>query len=154
MSGLSPPAREAGALSPPAREAGALSPPAREAGALTDDRPLAGFTIAITADRRRDELAALLERRGARVMFAPALRIVPIADDVRLRECTEELVRRPPTIAVADTPSVTACHESPCPEPLRRCGNAVPRTRAPTRKPIALPSPSRYHPAAIFMPTG
>src|SRR5690606_38483961 len=64
---------------------------------VTVDRPLAGFTVAITADRRRDELAALLERRGARVIIAP------IADDLRLRECTEELVRRPPTIAVAST---------------------------------------------------
>lgn len=37
---------------------------------------LAGFTIGVTADRRRDELAALLQRRGARVVLAPALRIV------------------------------------------------------------------------------
>ena len=39
--------------------------------------PLTGFTVAVTADRRRDELTALLERRGARVVLAPALRIVP-----------------------------------------------------------------------------
>ena len=39
---------------------------------------LAGFTVGVTADRRRDELAALLERRGARVVLAPALRIVPL----------------------------------------------------------------------------
>jgi uroporphyrinogen-III synthase len=80
-----------------------LSSPAPEAAALSAERPLAGFTVAITADRRRDELAALLERRGARVTFAPALRIVPIEDDLRLRECTAELVRRPPTIAVVST---------------------------------------------------
>ncbi|MGN6680769.1 MAG: uroporphyrinogen-III synthase, partial [Streptosporangiaceae bacterium] len=46
---------------------------------------LAGFTVAVTADRRRDELAGLLERHGARVVLAPALRIVPLADDARLR---------------------------------------------------------------------
>ncbi len=68
-----------------------------------EDRPLLGFTVAITADRRRDELAALLERRGARVVFAPALRIVPISDDVELRAQTESLVRTPPTIAVVST---------------------------------------------------
>src|SRR5690606_12493555 len=51
------------------------------APASAGDAPLAGFTVAITADRRRDEFAALLERRGARVYLAPALRIVPIADD-------------------------------------------------------------------------
>jgi uroporphyrinogen-III synthase len=65
--------------------------------------PLAGFTVAITADRRRDEFAALLERRGAKVFLAPALRIVPIADDVDLFARSVALVRRPPTIAVIST---------------------------------------------------
>lgn len=67
------------------------------------DWPLAGFTVAITADRRRDELAALLKRRGARVYLAPALRIVPIADDLELRAVTEALVRHPPSIVCAST---------------------------------------------------
>lgn len=53
--------------------------------ASTEERPLAGFTVGVTADRRRDELAALLERRGARVVLAPALRIIPIANDIELR---------------------------------------------------------------------
>jgi uroporphyrinogen-III synthase len=69
----------------------------------TAERPLCGFTIGITADRRRDELAALLERRGARVLLAPALRIVPIEDDLQLRSRTEELVRDPPTISFIST---------------------------------------------------
>ena len=43
---------------------------------LTAAEPLAGFTVAVTTDRRHDELAGLLERRGARVVVAPALRIV------------------------------------------------------------------------------
>ena len=50
--------------------------------------PLAGYTIGITAARRADELAALLQRRGATVLRAPALRIVPLADD------TERLLAR------------------------------------------------------------
>jgi uroporphyrinogen-III synthase len=68
-----------------------------------DDQPLAGFTIAVTADRRRDELAALLTRRGAKVVVAPVLRIIPISDDTELRAATEQLVAAPPTIVVANT---------------------------------------------------
>jgi uroporphyrinogen-III synthase len=70
---------------------------------LINEEPLAGFTVAITADRRRDEFAALLERRGAKVFLAPALRIVPIADDVTLFAQTEALVARPPTVAFIST---------------------------------------------------
>ncbi|MFC6087424.1 uroporphyrinogen-III synthase [Sphaerisporangium aureirubrum] len=57
---------------------------------------LAGFTIGVTATRRREEFAALLERRGARVVRAPAIRLVPLAEDTQLlaatRECLEEPV--------------------------------------------------------------
>jgi uroporphyrinogen-III synthase len=67
------------------------------------DLSLEGFTVAVTADRRRDELAALLERRGAKVVLAPALRIVPIADDLMLRAQTEDLMAAPPTIAFVST---------------------------------------------------
>src|SRR4051812_35728713 len=73
------------------------------AASLAEDSPLAGFTVAITADRRREEFAALLERRGARVYLAPALRIVPIADDIELRAVTDALVRRPPSIVFLST---------------------------------------------------
>jgi uroporphyrinogen-III synthase len=68
-----------------------------------NDEPLCGFTVAVTADRRRDELAALLERRGARVVLAPALRIVPLGDDVDLRATTLSLVDSPPDVVVACT---------------------------------------------------
>jgi uroporphyrinogen-III synthase len=64
---------------------------------------LAGFTVAVTADRRRDELATLLEQQGARVVLAPALRIVPLADDTRLRAATKALLDRPPDVVVANT---------------------------------------------------
>ena len=43
--------------------------------------PLAGYTVAVTAARRKEELGALLDRRGARVVYAPAIRIVPLSDD-------------------------------------------------------------------------
>jgi len=64
---------------------------------------LAGFTVAVTADRRRDELAGLLERHGARVVLAPALRIVPLADDARLRVATRDLLDSPADVVVANT---------------------------------------------------
>ncbi len=65
--------------------------------------PLAGFTVAVTAERRREELAALLERRGARVVVAPALTIVPLGDDQALHAATVACVGLAPDIVVATT---------------------------------------------------
>ncbi|MFF2195232.1 uroporphyrinogen-III synthase [Streptomyces sp. NPDC058157] len=65
--------------------------------------PLAGFTVGVTAARRADELIALLRRRGAAVVHAPALRIVPLADDGELMAATKELVDTPPDAVVATT---------------------------------------------------
>jgi uroporphyrinogen-III synthase len=59
---------------------------------------LAGFTVAVTADKRRDEMASLLEDRGARVVLAPALRLVPLADDGRQHEATLPVYRWAPLI--------------------------------------------------------
>ncbi|MEV5463864.1 uroporphyrinogen-III synthase, partial [Streptomyces cellulosae] len=55
-----------------------------------DHGPLAGFTVGVTAARRADELGALLQRRGAAVLHAPALRIVPLADDSELLAATKD----------------------------------------------------------------
>lgn len=65
--------------------------------------PLAGFTVGVTAARRAEELIALLERRGATVVHAPAIRIVPLADDVELRRVTTQLTADPPDVAVVTT---------------------------------------------------
>ncbi|MFF8383133.1 uroporphyrinogen-III synthase [Streptomyces kanasensis] len=65
--------------------------------------PLAGFTVGVTAARRADELGALLQRRGAAVLHAPALRIVPLADDAELLDATKALVADPPDTVVATT---------------------------------------------------
>ncbi|MET9473792.1 uroporphyrinogen-III synthase [Streptomyces sp. NPDC002917] len=65
--------------------------------------PLAGFTVGVTAARRADELGTLLQRRGATVVHAPALRIVPLADDSELLAATEELIDRVPDVVVATT---------------------------------------------------
>ena len=43
--------------------------------------PATGFIVAVTAERRANELATILERQGAKVILAPAIRIVPVVDD-------------------------------------------------------------------------
>ena len=65
--------------------------------------PLAGYTVGITAARRRKELGAALERRGAKVLYAPAIQIVPLADDSRLREATERCLAAPLDVVIATT---------------------------------------------------
>jgi uroporphyrinogen-III synthase len=65
--------------------------------------PLTGFTVGVTAARRRDELSALLRRRGARVVLAPTLRILPLEDDAALRRATDECLSAPLDYVVATT---------------------------------------------------
>ncbi|HEY0001364.1 MAG TPA: uroporphyrinogen-III synthase [Actinoplanes sp.] len=64
---------------------------------------LSGYTVGVTSDRRRDELAGLLESRGARVVLAPALRIVPIADDAELKAATRACLDAPPDVVLVNT---------------------------------------------------
>jgi len=72
---------------------------------MADDAvlPLAGFTIAVTADRRREELTRLLERRGAQVVGTPAIRIVPLPDDGELLAATRDSLSAPLDFVVATT---------------------------------------------------
>jgi uroporphyrinogen-III synthase len=65
--------------------------------------PLAGFTVGVTAARRAAELGALLERRGAEVLHAAAIRIVPVVDDTELHAATGQLINHPPDIVVITT---------------------------------------------------
>jgi uroporphyrinogen-III synthase len=65
--------------------------------------PLAGYTVGITAARRREEFAAALERRGAKVISAPAIRLVPLADDSELRDATSRCLQTPLDIVIATT---------------------------------------------------
>lgn len=67
------------------------------------DEPLAGFAVGITASRRAEEFATLLVRRGATVMHAPAIRIIPLADDAELERVTDAIIAQPPDITVATT---------------------------------------------------
>jgi uroporphyrinogen-III synthase len=64
---------------------------------------LTGFTVAITASRRVDEFATMLRRRGADVVTAAAIHMVPLADDARLRAATEDVIATPPDVLIATT---------------------------------------------------
>nr|WP_246324892.1 uroporphyrinogen-III synthase [Petropleomorpha daqingensis] len=64
---------------------------------------MAGYTVAVTAARRKEELGALLDRRGARVVHAPAIRIVPLADDSELVAATRAVLAAPVDLVVATT---------------------------------------------------
>jgi uroporphyrinogen-III synthase len=64
---------------------------------------LTGFTVAVTAERRREEMSALLQRRGARVVAASAIRIVPLADDDALHAATAACIGLAPDVVIATT---------------------------------------------------
>lgn len=67
------------------------------------DLALAGCTIVVVADRRAGDLASALERHGATAYRAPALSIVPNADDEELMRRTAEVIADPPDIIVVTT---------------------------------------------------
>ena len=64
---------------------------------------LSGYTIGITADRRWQEQAELLERRGARVQHGPSIRTLPLYDEEGLRAATRAVVEHPPDLVVLIT---------------------------------------------------
>lgn len=70
---------------------------------MTAPLELAGFTVGITADRRWTEQAALFERRGAKVLHAPAIKTLPLGAEAPLRRATDEVVANPPAILIAST---------------------------------------------------
>lgn len=57
----------------------------------------------MTAARRAEELGSLLERRGAKVVHAPAIRIIPLPDDAELLAATQHCVDTPVDIVVVTT---------------------------------------------------
>jgi uroporphyrinogen-III synthase len=70
---------------------------------MIDAQALAGYTVGVTAARRREELGTALERRGARVMYGPAIRIVPLVDDTQLLEATKRCLAAPLDYVVGTT---------------------------------------------------
>lgn len=64
---------------------------------------LAGYTIGVTADRRSADLIAALARRGAEVLHAPTLRIVPAEHDDHLLDATRTVIDARPDYVLATT---------------------------------------------------
>ncbi|PRW64799.1 uroporphyrinogen-III synthase [Actinopolyspora mortivallis] len=56
------------------------------------DEPLRGYTVGVTAERKAEELASLLERRGAGVLRAPAMHTIPLPADGELAESTARVL--------------------------------------------------------------
>ncbi|WP_104108840.1 uroporphyrinogen-III synthase [Arthrobacter sp. N199823] len=67
------------------------------------DQPLRGFRIGVTAHRRAGDLIDALERRGAQVQHAPALKIAPVEDDEALRAETAAVIAAAPDIVMVTT---------------------------------------------------
>lgn len=77
-------------------EAGAPSP-----GFRPDQ--LDGFRIAVTSDRRSEDLIAAFARRGADVLHAPTIRMAGVEDDGHLEAETRAIVAARPNLLLATT---------------------------------------------------
>lgn len=82
---------------PAATEAPAVAPEVAAEGSL------AGFRIGVTSDRRSGDLIDALERRGATVLHAPALRIATVEADLPLIEDTRAIIAARPDYTVVTT---------------------------------------------------
>jgi len=95
------------ALAPaePAQAEPTQAEPTAQAGEATDatESPLEGFRIGVTSDRRSRDLIEALERRGAEVLHAPALKIAPVQEDIRLIEDTKAIIAAKPDLCIATT---------------------------------------------------
>jgi uroporphyrinogen-III synthase len=76
------------------------SPP-QSAGPRVDQ--LRGFRIGVTSDRRSEDLIAALQRRGATVLHAPALKIAPNGQDRELVEETRQVIAARPDFVLVTT---------------------------------------------------
>ncbi|BCW53905.1 uroporphyrinogen-III synthase [Arthrobacter sp. FX8] len=83
----------------------AQAAPTTQAEEATDaaESPLEGFRIGVTSDRRSRDLIEALERRGAEVLHAPALKIAPVQEDMRLIEDTRAIIAAKPDLCIATT---------------------------------------------------
>ncbi|WP_411285085.1 uroporphyrinogen-III synthase [Lapillicoccus sp.] len=64
---------------------------------------LSGFRIGVTSDRRSEDLISALERRGATVLHAPALRIAPLDRDELLLADTQAVLAAEPDVVLVTT---------------------------------------------------
>ena len=75
------------------------------------ESPLEGFRIGVTSDRRSRDLIEALERRGAEVLHAPALKIAPVQEDMRLIEDTRAIIAGP-SVTLGQSPRNTLINRS------------------------------------------
>jgi len=102
---------------------------------MTTTPGLAGRRVGITADRRWEAQADLLEKLGAEIIHGPTLRTVDLSHDEALRRATVDLIAEPPDWLVASTGQgltmwLDAADGWDLGEPLRR---ALRRSRAVAR---------------------
>jgi uroporphyrinogen-III synthase len=64
--------------------------------------PLAGWTVAVTAERRAQDQVDLLQRRGVSVLPVPTVRAERV-DDAMVRAATAAVVDRPPDLWIASS---------------------------------------------------
>lgn len=64
---------------------------------------LSGFRVAITADRRAEEQAELISRRGGETLLGPVIRTLPLGDEDDLLDATREIIADPPDVVVLAT---------------------------------------------------
>ncbi|MCT1723888.1 MULTISPECIES: uroporphyrinogen-III synthase [Kocuria] len=64
---------------------------------------LTGFVIAVTASRRAEDQAEAFERRGATVLKAPTMRIVPTENDETLHRASAQVIEDKPGVLLVTT---------------------------------------------------
>ena len=77
--------------------------PGTAPGAGGEVRQLLGVTVGITSDRRSSDMIATFERKGARVVHAPTMRIVPLTEDAQLLAETRDVIADPPDDVLVTT---------------------------------------------------
>ncbi len=71
---------------------------------MSPDLPLAGYRVGVTAARKVEEQVNFLERRGATVVWAPALSLADNhVEEAELRVATDEVLSRPVDLFLATT---------------------------------------------------
>lgn len=72
-------------------------------GAVSSSDSLTGFVIGVTASRRAEDQADAFERRGATVLKAPTMRIVPTENDETLRRASAKVIEGKPDLLLVTT---------------------------------------------------
>lgn len=66
-------------------------------------KPLRGYTVGVTADRRSDEQISLLTGRGADCLHGPTVRTHPLRPEAEIAESTRKLLERQPEFVLLTT---------------------------------------------------